>query len=386
MNKKFVVSIFCTSLFLFNTAQAQNSPVGVDTSQLTETDVAGFTSGRSGTRVLLGGDNMLYGIFGGERRDKPCQLRLRARSYQLNGLNEQDRFFTTNPCRTGESTDKSVYLNRDQNPGIQHAIAGIQVCTNGRSSEKLKGIRISSVRRITGGNPGELTRQERDRLIRSSFQRTNCSNDWNSHRATCVANSVAVGARIFSDGDGISGIALVCAPATLQYASQQSVQDYRLSGPTELTGISGFIGNPENLFVNNGATFGITAVGYAERGDKPCAAQIQYSHIRDGFIDGAAAAPTMRRQDNRCNRTRDIYSASRVLLRPNDRAALAGSQFRTYVSGLRVCMNGSNSRIKGIQTNRGRVIGVTEPNSQGVATLFSHAVQPATDPAWTQEL
>lgn len=330
----------------------------VDESTIEHTAASGYRNGQGSVVRQPGRDAILTGIGVDEQGggNAPCYVK----PTFSRRTSVESRIFSTrwwqDPCDRDQSGSyESVGLWGNQFSGI----AAISVCTNDRDNQRLKGVRIETIRGFSSnGELYDLPQTGSDPV----FAAPNCS-QWH-RKVTCSAGKFAVGLEIFADGDGVSGLALVCAAASIEKGGPDSnppIPEFSLDDIHPVTtSVSGIIGNNLRLGPGDDSDEAIIGIETGERTNHPCIIRAYSAPIRtlitgDGWLLGHHIR-------NRCGNEQDLNALSvGVNYDPAFIDAHGIDLSSLVLSGIRVCMNGAGTRVKGLELE-GRQILVSGDN------------------------
>jgi hypothetical protein len=197
------LTIAASLALLGATAPAIASPSPTtDPGSATDTGTSGNTGKAANVQI---GSVMHWGLRAvtwWERNNRPCKLRLSARSLEDG---QQSVTFTGNTldiCGGNPGASSMRNVNFDANP--RYFVRGIAACTtdkNDSANNRLKGIKIY---------PARVTRQGAVTPLNSfeKVERNNCK-FWHPP-VHCPAGHIAYGVRVHHNGDSFRGLGLRC--------------------------------------------------------------------------------------------------------------------------------------------------------------------------------
>jgi hypothetical protein len=312
----------------------------------------------AGSTVTLrrpGGGALLHAIGGGERGgNEPCYVELRWKTLTLDGEDGFATRFWQPPC-----TDERRDYEESSLGLLSYArgIAEIQACTNGNDRRRrLKGVRITAVREVRASGVADVSDDDH---VENGFVRANCA-DWSSP-SRCDAGKVAVGLNIVHGADGVTGLQLVCAAARLvPDPLLASLPHYALDQREHVTTApSGFPGTVVRVGAPASADFGVDQIVSREQRDHPCSLEVRSQAVREALmIDNPHVERLRRDRVDLCGGATNLGDAVAVTPSPADSwwAEHRGDVQQVFVSGVRACMNGDATRLKGIEVRGRRIL------------------------------
>lgn len=318
----------------------------VDESTLETTRVSGFRSGGNRATRQPGNDAILTGVGVGEPFNNPCYVELS----WLRQNEDEDRKFATRfwqqPCdgdRPGGYGDVKV------SSGV--GIAGIEVCTNDRENERLKGARLSLLRDITATGNHDLPSLGLD----PEFARLNCR-QWHPP-ASCSSGKIAVGAELFHDDDGVSGLALICATVRLVEPVIDVPEFHLNTAGRSDTRLSGFSGTPVRVGPPTESNRALQSINVGEVRDHPCVLYVNSYDVREPLVEPPGSVLWRYDESNKCGQTENALDIEVDAFPTDDfRQAHENDLDIVFISGLRVCMNKAGTRIKGLDLEGRRLL------------------------------
>jgi len=335
-----------------SSAWSQERNVVIDESTIATAGVAGFSgSGSEVTTRQPGAGALLYGIGGGERGDAPCYIEL---SWSTQTAAEHSLFdtkFWKPPCADEHHSYEWTKLTA---PSPALGIGEIQVCTNNDEKQRLKGAKITLARDITEtGNHDMPVVSAQGQLLRP-----HCDT-WN-HPSRCAANTVAIGVKIHSGDEGVTGLQLVCATAKLEAtAPRPTVPMFTLDNTKTppITGISGFAGTPVRVGPTPGVRFGLSGIDNSEQRDRPCFLRVKSDAVRESLVETWTSDMMRYDEADRCDDRTPGDAISVRAYTTNDFATTHDDElYQVYVSGVRICTNNDATRLKGVEIRARRIL------------------------------
>lgn len=157
-------------------------------------------------------------------------------------------------------------------------------------------------------------------------------------------------------------VILLITGAMLSVTSHAQQEELELGLETFFSeSISGYKGTKRKLFLNN-RTHGLDGISLAERKDNPCWIRISTQDINDSAHDG--------QKKHLCGK-KSTSRKMKVQYRDNMKYGP-----RVFVTGLRVCTNKKQNRVKGIQLkgkeilDDGTLANLGEPTSEGSRVAY----------------
>lgn len=199
----------------------------------------------------------------------------------------------------------------------------------------------------------------------NTFDRPNChEKDWRPP-SRCPSGKVAIGVTIYHDDDSATGLELLCASAKAVSTAPAELPAYGLDAATaHLTGISGFAGSSVRMGPAIDKGYALYALRSLERADQGCFLEGTSDLLRQpltqaGAWTGAGWAAHAFRTDS-VDRCGGGTPGDEVKVTAEPTAAFIQEHVhdlsQPFVRGLRICMNGDRSRLKGLEL-RGRRVG-----------------------------
>lgn len=138
-------------------------------------------------------------------------------------------------------------------------------------------------------------------------------------------------------------MAMFVSSITLQTVSAQSVATVELTGEPSSTGISGFPGSKFTLGNAGSGSRALVGVLSRERSDKPCEVSVGWEDVNQSSTNDAITKDLCGKKSATSSTMGGTY------------ANTGGTANRVFVSGVQVCMNKGDDRVKGIHLRGKRI-------------------------------
>ena len=141
----------------------------------------------------------------------------------------------------------------------------------------------------------------------------------------------------------VLAMAMFLSLITLPTVSAQSVATIELTGKPSPTGISGFPGSKFTLGDADSGTRALVGVLSRERSDKPCEVSVGWEDVNQSGTNAAITKDLCGKKGATSSTMGGTY------------ANTGGTANRVFVSGVQVCMNKGDDRVKGIHLHGKRI-------------------------------
>lgn len=138
-------------------------------------------------------------------------------------------------------------------------------------------------------------------------------------------------------------VVLFLSTTTIQTVQAQSVATVELTGEPSSTGISGFPGSKFTLGDSGSSSRALVGVLSRERSDKPCEVSVGWEDVNRSSTNDASTKDLCGKNGATSSTMGGTY------------ANTGGTANRVFVSGVQVCMNKDDDRVKGIHLRGKRI-------------------------------
>jgi hypothetical protein len=242
-----------------------------------------------------------------------------------------------------------------QYPSPSGGIAEIDVCNSNKEDHRLKAVKITLARDITDTGDHDWP----NTVVDGRFERANCA-AW-LHPSRCATNKVAVGITIHYGDEGMTGLQLICATATIPPKPTPTVPPFKIDASSSTTtDVSGFGGTPVRVGAPVTAGFAVGSLDSFEQRDNPCKLTVGSDAVREPLVHSWTS--DMLRYDEADRRNGSPGDLIRVELGfpLSFIDAHKDDLWQAVVSGVRICTNNDGTRLKGFEV-KGRTVMVEGP-------------------------